>query len=102
MNTFAGILRAGPGLRAMPHAPPTIPHTLQLRTDCLSCHGLIARPGLRTTHPWLQNCVQCHVTTTDRDTVPYNTAPDTFPAASSERNSHSAPLSSRNSPEGLR
>lgn len=60
-NEFAGRLRSGPGLRAMPGAPPTIPHTIQLRDDCLSCHGLVARPGLRTTHPWLQNCVQCHV-----------------------------------------
>lgn len=60
-NEFAGRLRSGPGFRAMPGAPPTIPHAMQLRDDCLSCHGLVARPGLRTTHPWLQNCVQCHV-----------------------------------------
>jgi cytochrome c-type protein NapB len=60
-NEFSGVVRSGPGQRAMPGAPPMIPHTLQMRQDCLSCHGLIARPGLRTTHPWLQNCVQCHV-----------------------------------------
>lgn len=60
-NEFAGLLRSGPGMRAMPGAPPTIPHPLQLRGDCMSCHGLVARPGLRTTHPWLQNCRQCHV-----------------------------------------
>ena len=60
LNGFTGLLRAGPGTRAMTGAPPTIPHTTHLRSDCMSCHGLIARPGLRTTHPWLQNCVQCH------------------------------------------
>lgn len=59
-NQFAGVQRSGPGSRAMPGAPPTIPHGTFLRNDCLSCHGLVARPGLRTTHPWLGNCVQCH------------------------------------------
>ena len=60
LNEFAGLLRTGPGTRAMTGAPPTIPHSTHLRGDCMSCHGLVARPGLRTTHPWLQNCVQCH------------------------------------------
>jgi cytochrome c-type protein NapB len=60
-NEFAGIQRSGPGERACVGAPPTIPHSLWLRNDCTSCHGLVARPGLRTTHPWLSNCVQCHV-----------------------------------------
>jgi len=59
-NSFAGVLRSGPGTRSMPGAPPTIPHATQLRGDCMSCHGLVARPGLRTTHPWLTNCTQCH------------------------------------------
>lgn len=59
-NTFEGVKRAGPGRRSMFGSPPTIPHTLQMREDCMSCHGLVARPGLRTTHPWLQNCRQCH------------------------------------------
>lgn len=60
-NEFAGIQRSGPGDRAYAGAPPTIPHSLWLRNDCTSCHGLVARQGLRTTHPWLSNCVQCHV-----------------------------------------
>ena len=59
-NTFAGVSRAGPGARAWPGAPPTIPHTTWLREDCASCHGLVARPGLRTTHPWQTSCTQCH------------------------------------------
>lgn len=74
-NVFAGRLRAGPGTRAMPGAPPTIPHTLHLRGDCMSCHGLIARPGLRTTHPWLQNCIQCHVSPDEIERIPFRSAP---------------------------
>lgn len=73
-NVFAGILRAGPGTREMPGAPPTIPHTLHLRGDCMSCHGLIARPGLRTTHPWLQNCLQCHVAAAEIERISVNAA----------------------------
>lgn len=59
-NGFDGVKRAGPGTRLLPGLPPTIPHTLHMRDDCMSCHGTIARPGIRTTHPWLQNCRQCH------------------------------------------
>jgi nitrate reductase (cytochrome), electron transfer subunit len=48
------------GSRAGPGAPPLIPHDTTMRSDCLSCHGLRARPGLRTTHPWRVSCTQCH------------------------------------------
>ncbi len=68
-NTFEGVQRAGPGIRLMPGLPPTIPHSLHMREDCMSCHGLIARPGIRTTHPWLQNCRQCHVAGADVPSV---------------------------------
>jgi cytochrome c-type protein NapB len=70
-NEFAGIRRSGPGERAYAGAPPTIPHTLWLRNDCTSCHGLVARPGLRTTHPWLSNCVQCHAPSAQIDRIPF-------------------------------
>jgi cytochrome c-type protein NapB len=59
-NAFVGVYRAGPGERAGPGAPPTIPHHTWMRENCTSCHGLVARPGTRTTHPWLTNCTQCH------------------------------------------
>ena len=43
-------------------APPTIPHSLQLRENCLACHGgESARPEIRTTHPERIRCGQCHV-----------------------------------------
>lgn len=42
--------------------PPPIPHDLQFRENCLTCH---AGPGavdeIRTTHPERANCRQCHV-----------------------------------------
>lgn len=48
--------------RAMEGSPPWIPHDLQLRGNCLACHG---GPGavaeIRTTHPEQVNCRQCHV-----------------------------------------
>lgn len=69
-NKFEGKLRAGAGDRLSPGAPPTIPHTMQMRSDCMSCHGLVARPGLRTTHPWLKNCVQCHASSAAQDWHP--------------------------------
>lgn len=66
-NSFAGLYRSGPGDRAFPNAPPTIPHTTWLREDCMSCHGTIARPGLRTTHPWFSACTQCHAPSSELD-----------------------------------
>jgi cytochrome c-type protein NapB len=70
-NTFGGVARSGPGSRASPGAPPTIPHTTWMRQDCTSCHGLVARPGLRTTHPWLTSCTQCHAPSAALDQVAF-------------------------------
>ena len=42
--------------------PPPIPHDLQMRTNCLTCHvGAGAVEELRTDHPERINCRQCHV-----------------------------------------
>jgi cytochrome c-type protein NapB len=70
-NAFVGAARSGPGSRAAPGAPPTIPHTTWMRQDCASCHGLVARPGIRTTHPWLTNCTQCHAPSAALDQVAF-------------------------------
>jgi cytochrome c-type protein NapB len=62
-SRFTG-LPQGPwkGGRATPGAPPTIPHTLQLRERCATCHdGPAARVEIRTTHPERIRCRQCHV-----------------------------------------
>lgn len=46
----------------LPGGPPPVPHTLEYRSACQSCH---AGPGavkeIRTPHPERQNCRQCHV-----------------------------------------
>ncbi len=47
----------------LPTSPPAIPHTLQLRENCLVCHsGPGSVPELLTSHPERLSCQQCHVT----------------------------------------
>jgi len=46
-------------------APPTIPHKILMRENCLACHsGPAAREEIRTTHPERARCRQCHVAVT--------------------------------------
>jgi len=53
---------------ALPGSPPPIPHTLQLRENCLACHaGPSAVAEVRTSHPERVNCRQCHVPRTTDD-----------------------------------
>ena len=59
-NTFVGLESPTQGNRAWHGAPPTMPHPMWMREDCTSCHGVMGRPGIRTTHPWRMNCIQCH------------------------------------------
>jgi cytochrome c-type protein NapB len=66
-SLFQGLAAPGPGERAWPGAPPTIPHTTWMRESCTSCHGELADKGLRTSHPWRGNCVQCHSLSADLD-----------------------------------
>jgi nitrate reductase (cytochrome), electron transfer subunit len=51
---------------ALRAGPPPIPHTLQLRENCVACHG---GPGavaeIRSPHPERANCRQCHVSSVD-------------------------------------
>lgn len=47
---------------ALKGSPPVIPHQLQMRENCLSCHaGPSAPKEIRVTHPERINCRQCHV-----------------------------------------
>lgn len=59
-NTFHGTLTAGRGTRTGIGAPPTIPHSTWMRSNCLACHGPAGKAGLRTTHPQRKSCRQCH------------------------------------------
>jgi cytochrome c-type protein NapB len=62
-NSFVGLpqdLRRG--RRLNPIAPPTIPHRIFMRENCLACHGgAAAREEIRTSHPERVRCRQCHV-----------------------------------------
>jgi len=66
MDLFAGSdfpkIQAPPlGFRALKGSPPQIPHTLQLRENCLACHGGPGAPKeIRVSHPERVNCRQCH------------------------------------------
>ena len=58
---FVGLSAPLKGDRAFPGAPPTIPHSTWMRSECLACHGTEAGwAGLQSTHPWRVNCEQCH------------------------------------------
>ncbi|WP_109097301.1 nitrate reductase cytochrome c-type subunit [Aquimarina sp. AU58] len=47
---------------ALPGSPPMIPHQIQMRENCLSCHAGPAAPKeIRVSHPERTNCRQCHV-----------------------------------------
>jgi cytochrome c-type protein NapB len=59
-NSFTGLPAPFEGSRAWPGAPPVIPHSTLMRTDCLGCHGPSGPPGMQTTHPERHACVQCH------------------------------------------
>lgn len=52
---------AAVGNTALPGSPPVIPHELQMRENCLSCHsGPSAPKEIRVSHPERVNCRQCH------------------------------------------
>lgn len=60
-NSFVGMPAPLQGERAFPGAPPTIPHSTWMRGQCLACHSRqVGWAGLESTHPWRQNCQQCH------------------------------------------
>jgi cytochrome c-type protein NapB len=50
------------GKSQMGGSPPPIPHSLQLREDCIACHaGPAAVAEIRVEHASRGNCRQCHV-----------------------------------------
>ena len=59
-NSFLGITSAGHGLRAYSTAPPTMPHAVWMRQNCMACHGPGREQAIRTSHPERRNCLQCH------------------------------------------
>lgn len=60
-STFVGLRSSGyGGTRAWAGAPPVMPHTTFMRTNCTSCHGEHGYDGWRPDHLSRSNCVQCH------------------------------------------
>jgi cytochrome c-type protein NapB len=60
--------------------PPPIPHDLQYRTNCLTCHaGPAAVAEIRTKHPERADCRQCHVVL-GHDTEPFTRPSRDLPA----------------------
>ena len=68
-NTFVGLPAPTGGPRAYEGAPPMIPHSTWMRVNCMSCHGFTSQQGIRTAHPWRQNCQQCHASSSKLDQV---------------------------------
>jgi len=60
-SRFSGWQGGERGTRALPTAPPTVPHPTFMRERCVSCHGPLGRVALETPHPERQSCSQCHV-----------------------------------------
>ncbi|MFK7825761.1 MAG: hypothetical protein AB8G05_16530 [Oligoflexales bacterium] len=56
------------GHAKLPGSPLIVPHRLQMRENCLSCHsGPAAVAEIRTSHPERLNCLQCHVVQNERE-----------------------------------
>jgi cytochrome c-type protein NapB len=71
-SSFVGLASPGRGERAWPGAPPQIPHRSFMRERCASCHGVWAG-GLASSHPYRQNCQQCHEPAAGADQFPRST-----------------------------
>ncbi len=78
-NSFVGLPAPQGGPRAFALAPPQIPHSTWMRSDCTSCHGVMGANGLRTTHPWRQNCQQCHAPSSTLEQVQLDSQPQFLP-----------------------
>lgn len=61
-NDWKSIMPPRLGRAHLPGAPPPVPHELQMRGNCISCHvGPGAVATIRVEHPSRGNCRQCHV-----------------------------------------
>lgn len=81
-NSFSGMAAPTAGHRAFPLAPPVIPHTTLMRSNCASCHGTLGASGLQSSHPWRSSCTQCHApaATLDQQPEAHSDAPSFLPA----------------------
>ncbi len=77
-NQFSGNHEAAPVERAYDNSPPTIPHTVHMRQNCMSCHGELGTSPIRTSHPERQSCTQCHVPSGQVDKANFEESPFPF------------------------
>jgi nitrate reductase (cytochrome), electron transfer subunit len=67
-NGFVGLRASGyGGTRAWAGAPPVMPHSTFMRTNCVSCHGEHGYDGWRPDHLSRSNCIQCHAPAAEFD-----------------------------------
>lgn len=66
-SDFLGLGLPGKGSRAHDYAPPTVPHKIFMRNNCLSCHGPTGYSQYRTSHPERSQCLQCHAPEANMD-----------------------------------
>ncbi len=72
LTDWEGLEEPKRGMRGFLVSPPTVPHRIYLRENCLSCHGP-KNPNmrLRTSHPERSRCLQCHVPNVDQEFQTY-------------------------------
>ena len=66
-SSFEGNPHIGVGTRAYVGAPPTMPHRVWMRQNCMSCHGPDMPNAITTSHPQRANCLQCHAEDSNYD-----------------------------------
>ena len=60
-NVFEPLWWPSSGPRLFETSPPLVPHPVQNREQCETCHiGVRAHPALRAQHGHRPNCEQCH------------------------------------------
>jgi len=64
---FVGAQEVETGARYHDGAPPQIPHSVFMRENCSSCHGVHGDLGMKSTHPERQNCKQCHAAAAEHE-----------------------------------
>lgn len=77
-NRFGGYHQPNEGDQAYPNSPPTIPHNVHMRQNCMSCHGPMGTSPILTSHPERQSCNQCHVPSSDVDERNFSESPFPF------------------------
>jgi len=60
-SDFLALDLPGEGSQNHDYSPPTVPHKVFMRENCLSCHGETGYADYKTTHPERSQCLQCHV-----------------------------------------